>query len=369
MILMKTRRPLVDWLRALAVLGVMLYHGNGARHGVGVITGSGWIGVDLFFVLSGFLVTRSWLARPELPTYFQRRARRVLPAFWASLVLGLGLGWALGVPGRHILTEAAFNLAFVGNALPLGASFTILLGPLWSLATEVQFWLLVPFLAPMVVRQAGHRPWVTLAALLSLPVAFRAAAALIPGMTAPWGFGDAPSLFGAVVYALPFTHMDGLLLGTFLAVAEHRRIEIPKAWMKPALLAGAVAILAGLPFRTYLPRPLVLVLFQYTGLALGFGAAVLVAWRMAGDETAPAPITWLSDRIFSLYLAQGVAGVVLTPMVIATQRMGSVGQLVVLGVFVAISTALGAALYRFVERPFGVSPSSVRSVKAVLAKS
>ena len=63
---MNQRRPFIDWLRAAAVLSVMLYHGNGARHGLGVVTGTGWVGVDLFFVLSGFLVTRSWLMKPDI---------------------------------------------------------------------------------------------------------------------------------------------------------------------------------------------------------------------------------------------------------------------------------------------------------------
>jgi len=349
---MNQRRPFIDWLRAAAVLSVMLYHGNGARHGLGVVTGTGWVGVDLFFVLSGFLVTRSWLMKPDMAAYLLKRAQRVLPAFWACLLVGLGLGWLMGVPGRDVLTEAAYNLAFLGNKLPLVASFSILLGPLWSLATEVQFWLIVPVLTPVVLRHAWSRPGRTLLALLSVPVACRAAAAFIPGMIAPWGWGDTSSLFGPVVYALPFTHMDGLLLGAFLAAAEDRLVEIPNWKLLPALLLGLVAIAAGAPFRTYLPRPLVMVLFQYTALALGFGAAVLMAWRSVGTKTAPKVVDWYSERIFSLYLAQGIVGMLLSPLVIQTMKMSSLGQLAVLGVFVLISTSLGAGLYALVERPF-----------------
>jgi len=346
------RRPFIDWLRAAAVLSVMLYHGNGAREGLGVATGNGWVGVDLFFVLSGFLVTRSWFLKPDLSDYLKKRAQRVLPAFWACLLFGLGLGWLMGAPGRDVLTEAAYNLIFAGNQLPMAAKFPILLGPLWSLATEVQFWLLVPFLAPLVHRHAWVRPWRTLLLLLAIPVACRASVAFIPGMTAPWGWGEAPSLFGPIVYALPFTHMDGLLLGAFLAVAEDRLVEIPSRKLLPALLLGLVAMVAGAPFRTYLPRPLVMVLFQYTALALGFGAAVLMAWRTVGTNSAPNLVGWYSERIFSLYLAQGIVGMLLSPLVIQTMRMGTLGQLAVLGIFVALSTAVGAGLYALVERPF-----------------
>ena len=95
-----------------------------------------------------------------------------------------------------------------------------------------------------------------------------------------------------------------------------------------------------------------MVLFQYTALALGFGAAVLMAWRSVGTKTAPKVVDWYSERIFSLYLAQGIVGMLLSPLVIQTMKMSSLGQLAVLGVFVLISTSLGAGLYALVERPF-----------------
>jgi len=348
------RRPWIDWLRALAVFGVMLYHGNAATKGLGLVTSTGWAGVDLFFVLSGFLVAQAWLHKPDLGTFLRRRARRVLPAFWACLVVGLGCAWSMGTPYSlgGVIKEAAGNLLFIGNVLPMVATFQIALGPLWSLASEIQFWLLVPILAPWVLEASKRSKWGTLALLMAVPVVIRGIAfAAIPGMVAPYGCQAEHTMFGPVIYAILPTHMDGLLLGVFLAAVQGE-------WLPSERVEGAVMLLApfamvlGAPFRTYMARPLWLGLFQYTALALGFAAAVTMAWRKTGARPAPPAITWASDRIFSLYLAQAVAGVALGPLVAASREFSTLVQLIVLGIFVVVSIGIGALLYRQVEARF-----------------
>lgn len=348
------RRPWIDWLRALAVFGVMLYHGNGATKGFGLVTGTGWAGVDLFFVLSGFLVAQTWLRKPELGTFLRRRARRVLPAFWTCLAVGLGCAWSLGAPYSlsGVLKEATGNLLFFGNVLPVAASFQVALGPLWSLASEVQFWLLVPILAPWVLEASKRNKWGTLALLMAAPLVLRGIAfTVIPGMVAPYGSQAEHTMFGPVIYALLPTHMDGLLLGVFLAAVKGDWLPSEGVEFAVVLLAP-LAMALGAPFRTYMARPLWLGLFQYTALALGFAAAVSLAWRKTDAPPAPPAIAWASDRIFSLYLAQAIAGVALGPLVAVSREFGTLVQLIVLGIFVAVSIGIGSILYSQVEARF-----------------
>ena len=134
--------PQLDGIRAFAILGVFLYHSP--LHFKG-----GWAGVDLFFVLSGFLITRILASHREMPikqyfgTFYMRRARRILPPYIALMIIAsllFGFSW---LPTWYTYL-GAMNFPRVGPPE---------LSMLWSLAVEEQFYLFWPFVVLFVPRR------------------------------------------------------------------------------------------------------------------------------------------------------------------------------------------------------------------------
>ena len=165
-------RPALDGLRGAAVLSVLLYH-------TGVLRG-GWIGVDTFFVLSGYLITSLLLAEHDrtggiaLKAFWGRRARRLLPALFL-LLAGVGLFAALvaTAEARSVIRQdlwGALTYAATGStssgARATGRPFTqpSPLAHIWSLAIEEQFYLVWPLVAWWALRRGGARRLVTVAA-------------------------------------------------------------------------------------------------------------------------------------------------------------------------------------------------------------
>lgn len=235
------RLPVIDGLRAFAVVAVVLFHGFPG------IFGGGYIGVDIFFVISGFVIALRYLqpliAREiRYRTFFLRRVRRLVPAYFAMLVATTGVAaWAMGP--RDLIN---FGYSLIGQALYAqnivfwiqGEYFdSALLKPLlhtWSLAVEEQFYLAFPLL----VVALRWRPRLTIAACLLLGVAAVAAGAVIEQVSAKTSF-----------YWLPFRTWE-FLVGIAAAALYRRGIgELVKPVLANAIgiaaLAGiAIAVLA-----------------------------------------------------------------------------------------------------------------------------
>jgi len=223
-------RPDIDGLRAVAILPVLLFHA-----GVPGFAG-GYVGVDVFFVISGYLITRLIAGemaadRFSLLRFYERRARRILPALLAVILACLPFAHLLLLPeqyedfGRSILATLGFvsNLYFLGQTGYFEddvATMPLLHG--WTLAVEEQFYLVFPLLLLLVARIAGRQAWAwTIAALLALSLG---AAVLVAR-------SDADAAF----YLGPLRAWE-LMLGALLAVAG---IAAPRRQNLAACLALA----------------------------------------------------------------------------------------------------------------------------------
>ena len=160
--------PELDSLRGVAILAVVFYHGlywsavdvplRGLASWLRLLSRAGWTGVNLFFVLSGFLITGILLDTRDRPDFYRRfyarRALRILPACYATLAI-------LWVAGISTPAFVGLGCVFLSNVSPL-LGVPMSYGPLWSLSVEEHFYLLWPTL----VRRLGMRLISAAAALI-----------------------------------------------------------------------------------------------------------------------------------------------------------------------------------------------------------
>src|SRR5574337_1373707 len=174
-------RPEIDGLRAIAVIPVILFHA-----GFQIFSG-GFVGVDIFFVISGYLITTIIVAELEagrfsILNFYERRARRILPAFYLVTALWLPFAWLWLIPSdakelsKSIMAVLLFasNIFFWQQSDYFDAETE--LKPLlhtWSLGVEEQFYVLFPIVLMLVWRLGRKRIVVllTIVALLSLALA------------------------------------------------------------------------------------------------------------------------------------------------------------------------------------------------------
>ncbi|HZT67416.1 MAG TPA: acyltransferase family protein [Acidimicrobiales bacterium] len=343
--------PALDGLRALAVAAVMAYHlGFGWA-------GGGYLGVDLFFVLSGFLITgllvseRSATGSIRLPSFWSRRARRLLPALFGVLA-AVTLYAGLGGPGlnRQLLRgDGLAALAYVANWHFIAAHQSYFAqfsapSPLehtWSLAIEEQFYVVWPLLLLLVAKVAGRR-W--RAATMALTATLAAASVVAMAVLAGNGGDPSRAYFGTDSRAFE------LLIGAGLALLLARR----PAWSprRPRVLHGAgaaslVALLAGWSVLSGTP------VWMFRG---GFlAASVLGAVVIAGvSRPAPGPlgallsrrpIRWVGAISYGLYLWHWPVFRALSPANLAVPAW--VAHLAA----VAATFGLAAASYYLIELP------------------
>lgn len=214
-----TRLPELDGVRALAVIGVIASHSG--------LFGLGWVGVDVFFGLSGYLITGILLdakvpgVRPGhyFTAFYMRRVLRIIPLAWAYILV---MCWLHGD-----WRGALWYLGYVANWLPEMPPPRVL-GHYWSLALEEQFYTLWPAVVFLASRESLRR--ITLW-LLAVGVAFRLGVTLWPPEFATKQWMD---------FVTP-ARWDGLLVGAWLAQLERS----PGGWRREARWALPVAIVAG----------------------------------------------------------------------------------------------------------------------------
>jgi peptidoglycan/LPS O-acetylase OafA/YrhL len=217
-------RPVVDGLRGIAVLLVLLCH-----TWVPIVRQAGSVGVTLFFVLSGFLITRLLLAerartgRVSYGTFYARRARRLLPAL-GLLLAGVS---AYLLASHQSLLPVLLTVAYSANLANQTGHSLGNLDHMWSLSLEEQFYLVWPIVLPFVARH--RRPLALLARVVAAVVALRGGLWLT-------GVPMTRIYYGAD------TRVDAILVGCGLAFAGPTLSG--QSWVKPAGQWGAVALAA-----------------------------------------------------------------------------------------------------------------------------
>ncbi len=305
------RAPGPDLLRAAAIVTVMLYHL--ASHGVDLpaLGRHGWIGVDLFFVLSGYLIGWQLLReiaagrQPDWHAFFLKRTLRVLPPYLAVLALYLLVpAWR----EAEAMAPAWQFLTFTVNLFPDYERWRAD-SHAWSLCVEEHFYLLFPAAAWLLARRRGRgmvRVAATACILAGAGMLLRAwlwQREVAPHLLAH-DAGAAFLRYAEALYAPTWCRLDGLLAGVLLAAVRAFR---PAWWMRllragPLLLpAGALVLVAALRLE---PVGAAGAVFQFPLLALGFACLLAAALspRLAFNRIALPGARPLALLAFSLYL-------------------------------------------------------------------
>jgi peptidoglycan/LPS O-acetylase OafA/YrhL len=349
-------RPDIDGLRAVAVLSVVLFH-----FGIGPFTG-GFVGVDVFFVISGYLIT-AIIAREieagqfSLLGFYDRRVRRILPALVAVIVTSLIAGYLLLLPGDYedLGDQAAYAVFGVGNFYFLSntgyfdrAADLMPLLHTWSLGVEEQFYLVWPIALYLLARR-GNNSRIVIVGSLSLLIAVSLA----------WSV-YAVSTNASVAFYMLHTRAWELALGALLVFTP----SLSK-WAGEAAGFAGLALIAYAVFAldVQTPFPGFNALYPCLGAALIIWPkkhVTLVAHLLS--TRGGVFIGWIS---YSLYLWHW-------PVLVFFRHYNNGGQ-PSLGealVLLALSVVLSILCWRFVEKPFrslAVSKVSVVSLGALAA--
>jgi len=274
----------LDVLRAAAIVWVMLFHswlvgGLGPRFAG--LQDTGWMAVDLFFVLSGYLIGGQ-LLRPlsrgeplDFLAFYRRRAFRIIPAFTAVLALYFllpGFNREGGLAPLWEFLTYTLNLFIDYDAQPAFSN-------VWSLCVEEHFYLLFPFVAWFLTRR--HSRAALLAAIVSV---------VVGGMLLRWSLWyHSQEHFLEVIYYPTYTRLDGLLAGVVLAATEVYR---PATWAWLCRHANRVL----LPLGIVLLATAIYVCQDKTTLLATVIGYPLIAWAMASFVIVGANPTGLLGR-------------------------------------------------------------------------
>ena len=348
--------PAIDGLRAVAVIAVMLYH-----LGVPWIPG-GFLGVDLFFVISGYVITRLLLdsiqrsGGLDLRAFYKSRLRRLLPPLVFMIVtttLFIGV-WAPDTIKR-LLTDTPFSLMGVMNwwLVFRQADYFEAIGrpPLlqhtWSLGVEAQFYLVWPLILLLVLRQLGRK--IIPAAALIIAIGSGVALFLVS-----LSVDSSSSQSISHVYFGTDTHSIGLFLGAALAVnwiPQNLKVDIAKRAqdvIDGIGVFGFLGILACFLFIEQGNPTLYKIAFPLAGV---FGCAIIMSVVHPASRFAPLlqgkAILWIGERSYAIYLWHWIIFQVTRPSVDLAGASWALYALRILIVF-----ALADISLRWVELPF-----------------
>ena len=347
--------PAIDGLRALAVIAVMFYH-----LGFSWIPG-GFLGVDLFFVISGYVITRLLLdsiaqsGGLDLRGFYIARTRRLLPALifmLVSTIIAIGI-WAPDTVKR-LLTDTPFSLTGTMNWWLVAHHQDYfesigrppLLQHTWSLAVEVQFYLIWPLILYFILKRLGKK--VIPAASLII-----AAASGVTLLLVSFSLDASNASKVSHVYFGTDTHSIGLFLGAALAVSwipQNFKINVTKQaqnFIDGVGVFGFIGILACFLFIDETQPTLYKIAFPLAGL---FGAAIIMSVVHPASRFAPVlqnpVLLWIGERSYAIYLWHWVIFQVTRPSLDLAGQQWALYALRILIVF-----ALSDISLRYIELP------------------
>lgn len=312
----------LDGVRGLAILLVLVHHYCRDLPAAGwvdrlILTGAfiGWIGVDLFFLLSGYLITGILLdakGSPRfLPAFYARRTLRIFPPYYLLLIFLFWVTPALGVSFvGHSAGDSAWFWLYGSNFLIAFEDWPHrVLAPLWSLAVEEHFYLLWPL---VILSVPGHH-----LARVTVLIALGSMGLRGVGLFLGWS----PS----ALYVLTFTRLDALAVGALLATVMRSGAIPPARVLRVGRVTGLAGLLIGLlAIFTGRGHWGAWNAFELTGgflaLALGLGGglgwllSVAPEHRLRAAFRAPA-LTFLGRRSYAMYLWH-------MPLIEAAARLG-----------------------------------------------
>lgn len=338
----------IDGLRAVAVLPVVAYHA-----GFTTAISGGFVGVDIFFVISGFLITSIILREIDAGSYsiarfYVRRIKRIFPALFATYLAVIVASLLLLFPSETVMVgrSTASSILFVSNIFFWNESsyFSSVMerNPLlhtWSLSVEEQFYIIFPVIALMLKRVgATMRFW----ALVVI--------AVVSLIAATWQVSAEPT---TAFYLVPYRAWELLAGGLLAALPGHRRI--PAALGEAVALAG-LALIGGsvLLLTPYTPFP------GLAALPACLGSAMVI-WAgtdrptLVGRGLALPPVRFVGLISYSLYLVHWpimVFGKLVAPATTPSAKLA----------LIAASVVVATLFWRFIERPFRAPGSSDRRV-------
>ena len=335
-------RPDIEGLRAVAVIVVLLYHAHLGP------TGGGFLGVDVFFVLSGFLITSLLMkdllrdGSRALPQFWARRARRLLPASLALVIVTLiaaryTLDPLKQVDLGHDATWAAgfiINIKFaMGDSYAAAQTTPTPLLHFWSLAVEEQFYMIWPFLVYALTRVK----WRTRGYALFIMGALGLQSLLAFVWFSPWAHTP-------VFFLLP-TRAWELIAGAMLAVAG-TRITTSIPWRTRAIGAWVGLLAIAYCVVTYNDTANL----GYSALVPVLGTVLVVGASTPRQQVGPAkllgtkPMVWIGNRSYGIYLWHWPA------LVLLDAKFGPLSAPARIAVLLG-SVGLAALSYRFLENP------------------
>lgn len=323
--------PELQGLRGIAVLMVVFYHSHPRLEGTWAYGAAlwGWAGVNLFFVLSGFLITSILLETRGEPHYFRnfygRRALRIWPVYVLVLVACYGLApWF-----QHLSDGAAIRSApwlalifLIQNLFHIDLPAAI--GPTWSLAIEEQYYFVW---APAV--RVFKRPWMLTAVLI----------AALAGSTAM-----RLAHFAWVTKTHTLIHLDGIAMGSLLAIGIHTLRLSRRTWLS----IGLGGIVAGIWAAATIAGGTA---FLDTALAIAFAGAVLAAIASTGARNPlnaalrRGPLAFYGRISYGLYMTHIFVFIYFGWFDARMDRYGMAGNWAVVGFRLAAATAVATVLW------------------------
>jgi peptidoglycan/LPS O-acetylase OafA/YrhL len=334
--------PELDGLRAISVISVVIYHAQFSIWGVPLFS-VGYLGVDVFFVISGYIITRMLLLETGMSTFsissfYERRIRRLIPPLLVVILFSLFMGMATLLPSAFADLSAtalaalgfAANLYFFSTAdyFSEAGEYMPLLHT-WSLAVEEQFYLIYPLFVIWFLRPT-HRSWLLAVLIVSFAASFLATVAVLE---------RSPE----AAFYLPFFRAWQLIAGAIVAVTfnDHQKASSAAAVAASIgliLILGAVLI----PFSSsQLP---------YLGNVFAvLGAALVIAYSGGAfwvkKLLSMKPLVFLGLISYSLYLWH--QPIFVFARLYAVNELGQGVKFLLVG----LSFAAAAGSWRFIELP------------------